>query len=281
MSCTLFINACLASLSDTERRLAEYVLANPQSVMHMNAKQFAQACGSSPAAVVRFSKRLGFQGFTALKLDLARESALPAPDAFQSAIRESDDLSTIIQKAESIHQRNIALTYRMVNADVLSGAIGALGEGRSVRLYGVGASGLLAMDFLYKGSRVGMRVFYHADAHTNLATASLLGPQDVAIAISYSGRTRETVLAAQAARDHGAKVIAITQANRNALSRLADFPLYVPSEESELRVGAMTSRVSGQLILDLLYLGYARCHPERAEECLLSTRELIRGLQGK
>lgn len=146
-------------------------------------------------------------------------------------------MSTIIQKAESIHQRNIALTYRMVNADVLSGAIGALGEGRSVRLYGVGASGLLAMDFLYKGSRVGMPVFYHADAHTNLATASLLGPQDVAIAISYSGRTRETVLAAQAARDHGAKVIAITQANRNALSRLADFPLYVPSEESELRVG--------------------------------------------
>lgn len=67
------------------------------------------------------------------------------------------------------------------------------------------------MDFLYKGSRVGMPVFYHADAHTNLATASLLGPQDVAIAISYSGRTRETVLAAQAARDHGAKVIAITR----------------------------------------------------------------------
>lgn len=97
-------------------------------------------------------------------------------------------MSTIIQKAESIHQRNIALTYRMVNADVLSGAIGALGEGRSVRLYGVGASGLLAMDFLYKGSRVGMAGFLPTP--TPIRTwppRLLLGPQDVAIATAIRG----------------------------------------------------------------------------------------------
>ena len=113
----------------------------------------------------------------------------------------------------------------------------------------------------------------------NLATASLLGPEDIVIAISYSGETRETVLAAKAAKERGAKVIAITQANRNTLSRMADYPLFVPGEEKELRVGAMTSRTSGLLILDLLYLGIAKHDPQRTEENLRQTRDLIRAFQ--
>ena len=74
-------------------------------------------------------------------------------------------------------------------------------------------------------------------------------------------------------------MIAITQANRNTLSRMADYPLFVPGEEKELRVGAMTSRTSGLLILDLLYLGIAKHDPQRTEENLRQTRDLIRAFQ--
>ena len=81
--------------------------------------------------------------------------------------------------------------------------------------------------------------------------------------------------------ERGAKVIAITQANRNTLSRMADYPLFVPGEEKELRVGAMTSRTSGLLILDLLYLGIAKHDPQRTEENLRQTRDLIRAFQGE
>ena len=78
-----------------------------------------------------------------------------------------------------------------------------------------------------------------------------------------------------------AHIVAITQANQNSLARLADYPLYIPSEEQEFRVGAMTSRTSGHLLLDLLYLGVAKHSPERTEENLHKTRELIRTLQSK
>ena len=251
LGCTLLIKEGMASLTETETRLANYLLSHTGEVIHMNAKEFSSACGSSPAAVVRFSRKLGFKGFTDLKLDLAREAGAGKPDDFQTVIREHDDMDTLVQKAERIH------------------------------LFGVGASGLLAMDFLYKSSRIGIPAFYHEDVHTNLATAALLGPKDIVIAISYSGETRETVLAARAAKDRGCKIIAITQANHNTLARLADYPLYVPSEEPELRVGAMTSRTSGLLLLDLLYLGVAKHDPDRTEKSLLETRELIRSLQKK
>ena len=279
MTCTVFIRACLDQLTETDRRLASYLLDHSREAIHMSAKELSAQCDTSPAAVVRLSQKLGFKGFTALKLELAKESGQEEPDVFRSAIRDNDDMETIVRKAEQIHLRNTSLTYQMVNVSVLSQAVEEICAGRRIHLFGVGASGLLAMDFLYKSSRIGIPAFYHADVHTNLATAALLGPEDIVIAISYSGETLDTGLAAEAARERGSKIIAITQANRNTLSRLADYPLYIPGEEPELRVGAMTSRTSGLLILDLLFLGIAKHNPEQTQESLRQTRELIRTFQ--
>ena len=276
MSCTLLIRACMDSMTDTEKRIADYLLIHGSDAMHMNAKELAVSCDTSPAAVVRFAKKLGFKGFTALKLDLARESAQAAPDAFNSAILENDDLAAIIRKAEKTHQRNTSLTYQMLNIATLQAAIDALCGARRVFLYGVGASGLLAMDFQYKCSRIGIPAFYQMDSHTSLASAALLDEQDAVIAISYSGVTRETLLAAQNARACGAKVIAVTQGNLNPLARLADFPLCIPSEESTLRIGAMTSRNSGLLVLDLLYLGCVQRNSPQSQQSLEKTRALIK-----
>ena len=281
MSCTLLIRACMDSMTDTEKRIADYLLIHGSDAMHMNAKELAVSCDTSPAAVVRFAKKLGFKGFTALKLDLARESAQAAPDAFNSAILENDDLAAIIRKAEKTHQRNTSLTYQMLNIATLQAAIDALCGARRVFLFGVGASGLLAMDFQYKCSRIGIPAFYQMDSHTSLASAALLDKHDTVIAISYSGVTRETLLAAQNARACGAKVIAVTQGNLNPLARLADFPLCIPSEESTLRIGAMTSRNSGLLVLDLLYLGCVQRNSPQSQQSLEKTRALIHELRNE
>ena len=82
----------MAGLTETETRLANYLLSHSGEVIHMNVKEFSAACGSSPAAVVRFSRKLGFKGFTDLKLDLAREAGAGEPDDFQTVIREQDDI---------------------------------------------------------------------------------------------------------------------------------------------------------------------------------------------
>ena len=122
MACTLFIKECLDHLTETERRLAAYLLDHSREAIHMSAKELSAQCGTSPAAVVRLSQKLGFKGFTALKLELAKESGQEEPDAFQSAIRDNDDMETIVRKAEQIHLRNTSLTYQMVNVSILSQA---------------------------------------------------------------------------------------------------------------------------------------------------------------
>lgn len=281
MGCKVLIKEHEKDLTETERRLANYLLEHSAEVVRMNAKLFGRAGNTSPAAVVRFSKKLGFRGFTDLKLELARETAREKREDFENAIQDTDDMETILRKAERIQMRNTSLTYQMVNTKVLARAAEELSSGRPIHLFGVGASGLLAMDFLYKASRIGIPAFYHSDHHTNLASAALLGPDDIVLAISYSGETRETVLAAKAARKRGAKIISITRAGKNALTRLADYPLNILGEEGDLRVGAMTSRISGLLVLDLLYLGMATHDLAGTQKHLRETRDLIRELENR
>lgn len=283
MGCTLLIREGMSHFTHTEKALAEYLLTHRTEAVHMSTKQLAGCCGVSPAMVVRFSQKLGFDGFTALKLDLAQENGngVIEDDGFRMAIRDNDDMATVVRKAEEIQRRNLSRTYRMIRTPVLEGAVEALCRCRHIHLFGIGASGLLALDFHYKSSRIGIPSFYYADPQTNLATAALLDAADVVIAISYSGETRETVLAARTAKAHGCSVIAITQANHNTLARLADFPLYIPGEEKEFRVGAMTSRTSGLLLLDLLYLGVAKHDPQRTENSLRNTHSIIQDLREK
>lgn len=279
MGCTLLIKEGMAAFTETEQRLARYLLEHGSQAIHMNARELAEACSSSPAAVVRFSQKLGFKGFTSLRLDLARDSGAAEPGDFQTVIRESDSMETIVRKAERIHQRNQDQTFRMINLPVLSEAVDALRSARRIHLYGVGASGLMAMDFQYKLTRVGFDASYYTDPHTNLYTAALMAPDDAVVAISYSGETREVLLPVEAASGRGCAVVAITQPNQNSLSRLANFPLYIPGEEKEFRIGAMTSRTSSLLILDLLYLGMARSDPGRTEENLKKTLDIIHSYQ--
>ncbi|MEG2118742.1 MAG: MurR/RpiR family transcriptional regulator, partial [Pseudoflavonifractor sp.] len=258
-----------------------FILDCGNEVTHMNTRELAGRCDASPAAVVRFAQKLGFKGFNDLKLDLARESAHPPLADFQAVIQDSDSMDTIARKAERIYTQSVDETYRMLNLPLLTAAVEALSHSRSIHLFGMGASGLIAMDFQHKVSRIGIPAFYYSDAHTNLATAALLSPEDIAVAISYSGETRETVLAAQAAKRGGCRVISITKPGRSRLVKYSDFPLFVPGEEQDLRVGAMTSRISGLLILDLLYLGVAKHDFPRTEDCLQKTRSIIRAFQSK
>lgn len=279
MSCILLIRDSMDGFTETEARLARFILERRQDVTRMNTRQFADGSGTSPAAVVRFSQKLGFSGFNDLKLDLAREPEAHAED-FQAVIKESDSLDAIVRKASAIYARSVEDTYRMVNISLLNQAVDALCQSRRISLYGVGASGLLAMDFQDKLARLGFTVSYYGDTHTSLTTAALLEPGDLAVAISYSGETQETLLAAQTARRRGCRVLSITRPGRSRLVKCSDFPLFIPGDEQELRVGAMTSRISGLLVLDLLYLGVASRDFTRTEDCLQETRAIIKELRG-
>ena len=110
-----------------------------------------------------------------------------------------------------------------------------------------------------------------------MTTSVLMQPGDVALAISYSGETKEVIICAQNAKKKGIPVIAITKASiNNNIADLSDVVLHVPEVEKSLREGAISSRISQLAIIDMLYIGMTRNNIKEVEEKLIETRKAVK-----
>ncbi|MGL4572672.1 MAG: MurR/RpiR family transcriptional regulator [Clostridium sp.] len=278
MSCLYIIKEGMNSFTGSEQKLGTYILANKDEVVSLSAQEFAERVNVSAAGVVRFSKKLGFKGFTALKVELAKESD-EEPIDFTEMISKNDDVKTMVKKTMKSNISTIEKTYNLLNLDLLEDAINSISKAKKIYIYGVGASGLVALDFQYKLLRIKKEAFYTTDSHIQLTTSSHIEKDDVVIAISYSGETKEVNAAVYEAKSKGAKVIAITKYVSSTLSKNADIPLYIPNEEREIRLGAIASRISALTLIDILYLGIAKEGIDRTTDYIKETRRVIQKIK--
>ncbi|ARP50828.1 hypothetical protein B6259_08080 [Ruminococcaceae bacterium CPB6] len=278
MSCIYKMQEGMASYTSTEKKIAKYILQNPNEVVQSSAQALGGMVGVSAAAVIRFSHKLGYRGFTALKVDLARDSSKAAIN-FDGVIKEEDSMETVVNKSKGLNMMLQDQAYRLLNTENLDRAVQALLKCQTIYLFGVSGSGIVCMDFMEKLSRINRRVVYHNDFHDQLASAAHMSNRDAAIAISYSGRTHEVNTAMKFAKEIGAMTIAITQFRKTPLSKLSDILLYIPTTERELRLGAIASRNASLIVTDLLYLGLAKSDMKQTKEYIVKTRNAINRLK--
>jgi DNA-binding MurR/RpiR family transcriptional regulator len=245
----------LEQLSQQERRIGEYLLSVPSSIMNMGITELAEQCGVSPSTVTRFCKAFHFKGYPDFKMKLAAELAgQPAQSAYQDVIA-GNDLRTIAAAMEANHVASITDTTRLLDLRELEQAVTALCSARRIDLYGVATSSIVAQDFYQKLVRIGKNCTAFADYHMQITSASTLQAGDVAIAVSYSGETPETIAALRCAKDSGATTICLTHYGSSSLASLADIPLFSSSLEEGMRRGDMASRIAQLHLIDILFMG--------------------------
>ncbi|MGX8710344.1 MAG: MurR/RpiR family transcriptional regulator [bacterium] len=278
MSCIYKIREGASSYTDTEKKLADYILNHIDEVPLNSSQALGERVGVSAAAVIRFSKKLGYNGFTDLKVDLAKDRTSEITN-YDDMIEEEDSMDTVLKKAENLNTMLQNQAYRLINTASLEKAVDVLLGCEIVYLFGIGGSGTICMDFMQKLTRINRRVVYHNDFHYQLAAAAHMTDRDSAIAVSYSGTTREVNTAVQLAKELGTPVISITQFKKSPLVKLSDILLYIPSSERELRLGAIASRNASLIVTDLLYLGLAKNDIGLIKEYLVKTKEAIKRLK--
>ena len=171
-------------------------------------------------------------------------------------------------------------TISILKEDQLEKAIDLLNESKNIYIFSVGVSSLVGMDFYYKLSRINKRCIAHSDTHLQITSSALMEKGDIAIAISYSGETKEVIKCAENAKKAKVPVIAITKASiNNTLADISDIVLQVPFVEKTLREGAMSSRISQLSIIDMLFIGMAKTNLKGVEEKLRVTRKAVEELK--
>lgn len=278
MSSIFKIKEGFSTYTDTEKRLAEYILSHKEEVINDSAQVLGEKVNTSAAAVVRFAKKVGFKGYTSMKVELAKDQTMDPVD-FYDIIKEEDSMELLVKKVQAINERNMAQTYKLMSPLILEEVIGKLILAKTIYLFGVGGSGIVCDDFENKLIRINKRVIYHKDPHIQLAASAHITKEDVALGISYSGDTKEVTTALEEAKEKGAYTVGITQMSRSKLSKICDALLHVPTEEKELRLGAILSRNSSLILTDILYYGITKASIDHYKDTLKETKRIIKALR--
>lgn len=274
------IRAALPSLRPAERRVAAAVLDDPTGVAGRSIGALAAQCSTSGATVLRFCHAIGYRHYPDLRLDLAREAGREEADNGSGA-QPTGDISPTATIAEIVatiaysDARAIEDTAATIDVAALARAIDAVARAERVDIYGVGASGFVAQDLHQKLHRIGLLSSVWPDPHAALTSAALLGPRDVAIGISHTGTTLDTIEALRVAADYGATTIAITNFGRSPLTDHARHVLTTAARETTFRSGAMASRIAQLAVIDCLFVGVAQRTYERTMRALERTYAVV------
>ncbi len=266
------------SLSRAEDRVAERVLADPRAAAAMTISELAVAASTSETTVLRFCRRLGLPGYPQLRLGLAEESAQPrTTTAAASDIGADDTVDDLIAKISFLDASAVEETAQQLDRDALERAARAVAEAGRVDIYGIGASAIVGDDLQQKLHRIGSVSFCWRDPHIALTSATLLTDADVAVGISHSGSTRETIEALERARSRGATTIALTNFPGSRIAASADIVLTTAAREIALRSGATASRIAALTVVDCLFVAIAQQDLAGVRRRVSETREAVAG----
>lgn len=280
MNLLQYIRQNYESFTEREKRIADYLLNDNNDIIEMSAKEIGDATNTSAPTVVRFSKKLGFSSLNEMKIKLSISlSNSKNKEEFEYLDRDLSTKSIISGVKQSIHTI-IDETVNLISECELDNAIDLLSKAKNIYVFSVGVSNLVGLDLYYKMSRINKRCIAHSDTHLQITSSALMEEGDVAVAISYSGDTKEVILCAENAKKNNIPLIVITKASiNNSLEEYSDVTLHLPFVEKSLREGAMTSRISQLAIIDMLFLGIARSNIKDVEEKLLVTRDAVKKIK--
>ena len=266
------------SLTPAEERVASKVLADARGASDLTITELAQAASTSETTVLRFCKRLGLKGYPQLRLSLAAESAMPREQRMAgSDISAGDSIDDIIAKVAAVDSSAVEETAQQLDRVALKSAADAVARSTRVDIYGIGASAIVGTDLQQKLHRIGVVSFAWNDPHIALTSATLLTRQDVAIGISHSGATTETIESLSVARRRGAPTGALANFPRSPQAAAAAIVLPPAARATSLRSGATASRIAALTVVDCLYIAVAQRDLPRARKAVADSRRAVAG----
>ncbi|WP_332401377.1 SIS domain-containing protein [Vibrio metschnikovii] len=266
-------------LSANELKIADWILAYPQQAALMTSLQLAEQVSASQSSIIKFAQKMGFKGYSAFKLllveELSRKQALESTPV-QHNIFINDPLAVIAQKLVQAKTDAMFHTTNALCFEQFHHAVNWINQAHRVQIVGIGGSALTGKDLAFKLLKLGITALAEQDSHVQIATARTLRPQDVQIAISFSGDRKEVFIAAEAAKQQGAKVIALTAPKKSKLRQLADIALDTIADETQHRSSSIASRTAQNVLTDLLFISLVQRREDSARQLIETISSDIR-----
>lgn len=245
-----------SDFTKSDTKISEYISLNKEKIIYHSLTEMAEACGVAEATLLRFFRKLDYKGFQDFKFMLAQE--------ISSETLESEDDSFIGKVKNNVFQV-VADTTEVVEEEVLDQAIDIIDGSTDVVIFGIGSSGIAALDMQNRLMRIGKNASVITDSHFQMMRAASMTKDTVVIAISLTGSTKDIVDAVSASKESGATVLALTSYVKSPLTKFADLVLLSSAKESPLDSGSLVSKISQLFLIDLICTGLTMKNVQEAK----------------
>ncbi|WP_050180335.1 MurR/RpiR family transcriptional regulator [Domibacillus robiginosus] len=273
------LRSILPQLPPSEKKVAQFILENPEKLLNATAGEISQMAGSSSAAVIRLCKSMGVKGYQELKVRVAGD-LVKVPEAGYRDIESGETLQGIVQKTLSNSIQSLSDTSELLDYGQIEAAVEVLAKAKTIHCFGIGASSLIAMDAQQKFLRIHKNATAFTDTYLVASLVANAEAEDVLLGISFSGETQEVVRILSLARKRGIKTISLTKYGSSTVAALAEVNLFTSaSSEAPLRSAATASRFAQLFIIDVLFMGMATKEFDQTVQYIDHSREAIRFLK--
>jgi len=254
-----------------EKKVADYILREPENTVRINVSELAEASGASDATVIRLCKHLGYIGFYQMKLQLAHD--LGRDQLLSGNIQPGDagNWEDVLKEAAA----NIIQTKNNINSEALQKCVDLILNCNTVHLVAIGNSIPSTLDFAFRLGRLGIRSTSSSITEHQINNVDLGTKEDLVIGISHSGSSKQVLLALEMAKKHGMTTIALTDLLRTPLEKEADLTISTGIEYSSVYIFGAASHIYITAILDILIYQLDRAKKDAAKNALADDVEYL------
>ncbi|MDQ6716529.1 MAG: MurR/RpiR family transcriptional regulator [Actinomycetota bacterium] len=274
------IQANVHRMSGTMTKLATLLLEEPLAPLDMSITELAARAGTSPATVTRFCRLIGYAGYVPFRVGVAADAGrIRADETWRvdigRAFGPDDTPDEVLRTLTGSHLVALQATSdSIVLADIVRVAQAVATRSR-VDIYGIGGSAFMATEAEARFYRIGINAHAWGEVHDGLTSAALLDEDSIAIAISNTGRTRETIEMLVQAKSSGALTVALTSDPQSRLATVADIHISTMAPDEYLRPDDLSAKHAQLFAIDLLYLVVAQQNFARTATTLAASAAAV------
>ncbi|WP_307877739.1 MurR/RpiR family transcriptional regulator [Streptococcus pneumoniae] len=225
-------------------KIADYILVRDSEIVYETSSEIVSKVKVGEGTLNRFCKKIVYSGFQELKLKMTKDIL-----ELESQKMSSD---TFIDEIKNNYLFIVESTRKLIDGRQIELAIKLIREANQILMIGVGSSGNAAREFESSLLRIGIISKTVIDTHFQLMHTALLKDNDLIIAFSLSGSTKEVEETLLNAKRKNVKIISITNYSSRNIAKLSDCVLLTSKKESYLEGGSLMAKASQLFIIDVI-----------------------------
>lgn len=250
-TCTARISTLYPHFTKADRTIAELTINHPQTVARLSSREMGRQCGVSEASVIRFAKKLGYEGLPEFK-EALRQELMTSQTPVSADFSPEDSPAEVMSKVVALCSQALQNLVAVLDVNELARAAEAISAAECLHFFSAGGSMRVAQHAAFKFVRMGYLSIANADPLAQMAQASLTGAKAVAIGLSFTGSSKAVVDALAVARDSGATTICLTNFAGTPIIQVSDIRLITGAPGGILAANSAPARVAQIAVLDAI-----------------------------